>query len=68
MDVVTVSRKFRIEIPPPVRQALRLAPGSRLQVIPYKDRIEFITIRPARALRGFLRGIDTNVPRDPDHV
>jgi hypothetical protein len=39
-----------------------------MQVVQYGDRIELIPQRPARALRGLLRGIDTDVPRDADRT
>jgi len=68
MSAVTVSPKFQVVIPLRVREALRLAPGTRLQVVQYEDRIEFIPLRPARKLRGSLRGIDTSVPRDDDRA
>lgn len=68
MDPLTVSPKFQVVIPLAVRQALRLAPGAKMQVILYQDRVEFIPVRPARALRGSLRGIDNDVPRDPDRA
>lgn len=68
MDAVTVSPKFQVVIPQAVREALGLAPGVKMQVVQYEDRIEFIPQRPARKLRGALRGIDTTVPRDNDRV
>jgi hypothetical protein len=30
--------------------------------------MEFVPLRPVRELRGFLKGIDTRVPRDQDGV
>jgi hypothetical protein len=39
-----------------------------VQVLQYQNRVEFIPVRPVRALRGFLKGIDTTVPRDGDRV
>lgn len=66
MESVTVSSKFQVVIPQRVRERLGLKPGEKLQVVPYADRIELIPQRPARELRGFLRGIDTDVPRGDD--
>lgn len=66
MDAVTVSPKFQVVIPQAVRESLGLEPGIRMQVLQYENRIEFIPQRPARALRGSLRGIDTSVARDDD--
>lgn len=68
MAVVTVSPKFQVVIPLEIRVALGLEPGQKVQALQYLDRVEFIPVRPLRSLRGFLRGIDTAVPRDRDRV
>ena len=68
MISTTVSSKYQIVIPREVRDALNLRPGQKLQVIPYDNRIELIPLQEPRALRGFLKGIDTDVPRDGDRV
>ena len=66
MSVVTVSPKFQVVIPRHIREALKLEPGQKMHAFEYDGRVEFIPIRPAEALRGFLRGISTAVPRDRD--
>ena len=66
MDVVTISPKFQVVIPRTVRERLRLRPGQRVQALVYDGRVELIPVRPAKALRGFLAGIDTTVARDED--
>ena len=68
MDAVLVSPKFQVVIPRAVREALRIRPGQRVQVIQYEDRIELIPIRPIREMRGFLKGIDTTIERELDRV
>jgi AbrB family looped-hinge helix DNA binding protein len=68
MAAVTVSPKFQVVIPKEVREAMNLAPGTKLQVVHYGDRIEMIPLRSSKSLRGSLRGIDTSVPRDRDHA
>ena len=68
MDVVTISPKFQVVIPRDIRERLNLAPGQKVQALAYGDRIEFIPVRPARAMRGFVKGIDTTVHRDRDRV
>ena len=68
MEAVLVSPKFQIVIPRAVREALSIRPGQRVQVIQYEDRIELIPMKPMREMRGFLRGIDTSVEREPDRV
>jgi AbrB family looped-hinge helix DNA binding protein len=66
METVTVSRKYQVVIPLKVRESLGIQPGQKIQVIPYEDRIEPVPIRPIKEMRGFLRGIDTDVEREPD--
>ncbi len=61
MDTVTVSPKFQVVIPRAIREALHLEPGEKLRVIRYADRVEFIPVRPAQKMRGFLRGMDTTL-------
>jgi len=68
MPRVTVSPKFQVVIPREVRVSLGLRPGEQLQVFCYGDRIELIPVRPIREMRGFLKGIDTRVERDPDRL
>ncbi len=68
METVTISPKFQVVIPKAIRERLRLAPGQKVQAIVYGDRIELIPVRPAAEMRGFLKGIDTRIERDPDRV
>jgi AbrB family looped-hinge helix DNA binding protein len=66
MSVVTVSPKFQVVIPRHIREALGLAPGQKVQAFEYEGRVEFVPVRPAKALRGFIRGLDTSVTRERD--
>ena len=68
MTVVTVSPKYQVVIPQRIREALGVKPGQKIQALQYEDRIEFIPLRPAKHMRGFLKGIDTRVKRDRDRV
>jgi len=68
MPTVTVSPKFQVVIPQEVREALAIRPGEKLQVFQFDNRIELVPVRPIREMRGFLRGIDTNLERDPDRL
>ncbi len=68
METVTISPKYQVVIPRSVRERLNLHPGQQVQVIPYENRIEFIPLRPARELRGFLRGMPTELDREPDRL
>jgi AbrB family looped-hinge helix DNA binding protein len=68
MDIVTISPKYQVVIPKRIRESLRLKPGQKVQAIEYAGRIEFLLIRPARELRGFLKGIDTSIEREDDRL
>lgn len=66
MNAVTVSPKFQVVIPLAVREQLHLLAGQKMQVIAYENRIELIPLEPPARLRGFLKGIDTNIEREGD--
>ena len=66
MPTVTVSPKYQVVIPKEVREQLGLLPGHKVHAIAYGERVELIPVRPPREMRGFLKGIDTDVERDAD--
>ena len=68
MAAVTVSPKYQVVIPKEIRKKLGLAPGQKLQIVLYGDRVELIPVRPIRRMRGFLKGIDTRVSREDDRA
>ncbi len=68
METVTISPKFQVVIPKDIRERLKLRPGQKVQAILYQDRIELVPVRPVRKMKGFLRGIDTAVPREQDRL
>ena len=65
---MTVSPKFQVVIPKEIREALKLTPGQKVQALLYENRIELIPVRPVKRMRGFLKGIDTNVVREGDRL
>lgn len=67
MDTATISRKYQVVIPQRIK-AMRLAPGQKMQVIQYGNRIELIPEQDIREMRGFLKGINTNFERDEDRL
>ncbi|MGA2643029.1 MAG: AbrB/MazE/SpoVT family DNA-binding domain-containing protein [Spirochaetia bacterium] len=68
MATVTISPKYQVVIPKEVRERLGLTPGQKIQTIVFEDRIELIPVRPIKKMRGFLKGIDTRVPRESDRT
>ena len=65
---LTISPKFQVVIPKAIRERLGLSPGQKVQAVLYGNRIELIPLEPAKHLRGFLKGIDTRFPREPDRA
>jgi len=68
MTVVTISARYQVVIPKDVREQLELTPGQRMQALPFKGRVKLIPLEPIEAARGFVRGIDTDVPREGDRI
>ena len=68
METAKISPKFQVVIPKKLREALQLSPGQRMQMVVYGDRIEMIPLRKLSEMKGFLKGIDTAVEREPDRV
>lgn len=68
MQTVTISPKYQVVIPKEIRERLGLLPGQKVLAIAYGGRIELIPVRPARQMKGFLNGIDTNVEREGDRA
>jgi AbrB family looped-hinge helix DNA binding protein len=68
MTAVTVSPKFQVVIPKRVRESMGIVSGQKIQMLTYGNRIELIPVKPMKALRGFLPGIDTSVKREKDRL
>lgn len=68
MTTVTVSPKFQVVIPKEVRESMGIISGQKVQMLTYCNRIELVPIKPMSKLKGFLKGIDTAVPRDKDRI
>lgn len=68
MAAVTISPKYQVVIPKEVRETLKLYPGQKLQVLLYEGHVELIPELSIAEMRGFLPGLDSDVPREPDRV
>lgn len=68
MTAVTVSPKFQVVIPKEIRDALGIVSGQKIQMVSHQNRIELIPLKPMREMKGFLKGISTDVQRDKDRV
>jgi AbrB family looped-hinge helix DNA binding protein len=68
MATVTVSPKFQVVIPKDVRDSMGIVSGQKIEILTYGNRIELIPIKPMKKMKGFLKGIDTEVERDKDRI
>ncbi|MCF6319351.1 MAG: AbrB/MazE/SpoVT family DNA-binding domain-containing protein [Proteobacteria bacterium] len=68
MNTVTVSPKFQVVIPKIIRESMGIFSGQKVQMLVYNDRIELIPIRAVKELKGFLKGIDTDINREDDRL
>ena len=68
MSSVKISPKYQVVIPRKVRDSMQLKPGQKIQVIPYGNRIELIPERKISEMRGFLKGINTQIERERDRL
>jgi AbrB family looped-hinge helix DNA binding protein len=65
---VKVSPKYQIVIPKEIRESLGIRSGSEVAVFQYRNRIEYVPVKPITTLRGFLKGINTELKREQDRV
>ena len=68
MEAVKVSPKYQVVIPVEIRKALGIKPGTKVHVLQYENRIEYIPIKDMKKMRGFLKGIDTTIKREKDRI
>ena len=68
MDTTTLSTKYQLVIPRRIRERMALRPGQKFQTVQIGNRIELLPIESPHTARGFLKGIQTDVPREQDRV
>jgi len=68
MISVKVSPKFQVLIPREIRESMSISPGQKMQVVQYKNRIEFIPEKDISELKGFLKGMNTAFKREDDRL
>ena len=66
MPAVTISPKYQVVIPKAVREKYALRPGDKVEMIELDGRIELVPIRPAKALKGFIKGVKNTFERGAD--
>lgn len=66
METVKVSPKYQVVIPKAVRESAGIRPGQEVAVFNYRGRIEVVPMEPVKKMRGFLRGVGSEIEREED--
>jgi AbrB family looped-hinge helix DNA binding protein len=66
MHTVTISSKYQVVIPRPIRDQFNLKPGQKLSFIPYKNTLRVVIVPPIADAEGMFEGIDTDPRREKD--
>jgi len=66
MNTVTISSKYQVVIPRPIREQFNLKPGQKIMFIPYKDTLRVVIVPPISAAEGIFEGIDTDPQREKE--
>jgi len=64
MQTVTLSPKFQIVIPLPIRRKMGLTAGQPMRIMERDGYIKLFPERDIKDLKGFLRGINTDFDRE----
>ncbi|MBM2814141.1 MAG: AbrB family transcriptional regulator [Ignavibacteria bacterium] len=68
MTYISIRPDYTLEIPAEIIREMNVVPGKKYQVIKLDDMLEIVPYHDIQELRGFLKGIDTNIERDEDRL
>ncbi len=66
MKAQKISSKYQVVIPKDVRESMGIKPGQEVQVFSFDGIIHLIPVKPIEEMRGFVKGIDPTIEREPD--
>jgi AbrB family looped-hinge helix DNA binding protein len=66
MNTVTISSKYQIVIPRPIRERFNLKPGQKIMFIPYMDTLRVVVVPTIEDAEGIFDGIDTDSQREKE--
>jgi AbrB family looped-hinge helix DNA binding protein len=66
MNIVTISSKYQVVIPRPIREQFNLKPGQKIMFIPYKETLRVVIVPPMVEAEGIFDGIDTDPQREKE--
>ena len=66
MATVKVSSRYQIVIPRAIREKWPIKPGQKVRLIVYGSHLEVVPLRDIREMRGFLKGMSSEVEREEE--
>jgi len=66
MNTVTISSKYQVVIPRPIREQFGLKPGQQIMFIPYNNTLRVVIVPPIAEALGMFEGIDTDPQREKE--
>jgi len=66
MNTVTISSKYQVVIPRPIREQFKLKPGQKLLFIPYNNTLRVVIVPPIEDAEGIFEGVDTDPQREKE--
>lgn len=64
MNTVTISSKYQVVIPRPIRDRFNLKPGQKIMFIPYNETLRVVIVPSIEEAEGIYEGIDTDPQRE----
>ena len=64
MENVRVSKKYQVVIPEKLRSEAGIKPGDKMVAIVKNGILQYVPVRPLRATKGIIKGLDTKHLRD----
>lgn len=66
MNTVTISSKYQVVIPRPIREQFNLKPGQKIMFIPYENTLRVVIVPSIKDAHGIFPGIDTDSGREKE--
>jgi len=66
MNTVTISSKYQVVIPRPIRERFNLKPGQKIMFIPYNNTLRVVIVPPIEGAEGIFEGINTDPHREKE--
>ena len=66
MVTVTISSKYQMVIPRAIREQWGIAPGQKVRLVLFDNRLEVIPVRDIKEARGFLKGMSSQIEREEE--